>query len=117
MPTDLSVIDAAALIGVSRARVYQRVTGQPIHQAGRPLDGLLRPARRPGLKKDQLHLRVPLHAVLTWRAERVLAHEPVGDLPETLADAFATVLAQVRAAQAAPASPPAVIGFPMFRPF
>lgn len=79
-PDDLSVSEAAILIGVSRARVYQRITGYAKDgKAGRPLDVVVRTTNRPGTRLGR-QIRIPLASALAWRAERQASGLTVGQL-------------------------------------
>ena len=63
---DLSVAEAADFIGVSRARVYQRVTGTAgAWDAGRPLPSVLRETNRPGTKAGHQR-RISIADALAW---------------------------------------------------
>jgi hypothetical protein len=72
VPRDLSVIETATLVGVSRARVYQRITGKPALGAGRPL-----PVTVSGGVQ-----RVPIIEAMNWRMDRLAEGLPVGPLPD-----------------------------------
>jgi len=109
---DLSVAEAARLIGVSRARVYQRISGNAgSWDAGRPIEVVIRAAVSRGVKNGR-QLRVDVETALTWRAEREAAGLPVGPVPPALADYVIPV----------PPPPPAIIplsavGLPTVTPF
>jgi hypothetical protein len=111
--TDLSVAQAAKLVGVSRARVYQRITGYAgAGDSGRPIDALIRTTNRPGTRLGR-QFRVPLEAALEWRAERELQGLAVGPLPEGVT---APVVSDDPHALP-PDAQPLPIGLPVFRPF
>ena len=110
MPLDLSVTEAARLIGVSRARVYQR-TGSPAATSSRPIASATRddvPLRGVAVARGR-SLRIPLADALIWRAERAAQGLPVGPMPH--------------AAPSIPDAPsdqtpePSPVGLPSFRPF
>lgn len=113
---DLSVTEAAKLIGVSRARVYQRITGYAGHgDAGAPLSVTVQDG--PTRKK----YRVPIAIALTWRAERQANHLPVGPIPEHLVPAVSSALQPITLAPMHDADQPQVIsttvGMPGMAPF
>jgi hypothetical protein len=112
--TDLSVAETAKLVGVSRARVYQRITGYAgAGDSGRPIDALIRTTNRPGTRLGR-QMRVPLEAALDWRAERQLQDLPVGPLPDWYTES-PEVLDDPRTLP--PDAQPLPIGLPVFRPF
>lgn len=116
---DLSVAEAAKWIGVSRARVYQRITGYAGQgDAGQPLDVVVRTTHRPGTKMGR-QFRVPIATALKWRAERQARGLPVGVIPDGVSlEAPAASVAAV-----APPPPPtpdvsdAPVGMPTVSPF
>jgi predicted DNA-binding transcriptional regulator AlpA len=67
---DLSVAEVAAMVGVTRARVYQRINGET--GAGEPARrvGCLPSHRRALTTGGRMVTRVPLHAALAWRERR-----------------------------------------------
>ena len=67
---DLSVAEVAVLVGVTRARVYQRINGET--GAGEPARrvGCLPSHRRVLTPGGRMVTRVPLHAALAWRERR-----------------------------------------------
>lgn len=75
----MSVPDAARAIGVTPARVYQRLSGKP--RAGVPIIGsrVLDVSRKGKTPRTVLHVDVV--TVLQWRAQRLDAGEPVGPVP------------------------------------
>lgn len=98
----------ADLVGVSKARVHQRITGDPPLTSGALLEAEV---IRTGF---QLRYRVPLTAALAWRAERASAGQSVGalDTPELVNAAREWHDAQLRTTREA-----APVGLPNFRPF
>ena len=113
--TDLSVAEAATLIGVSRARVYQRITGYAGQgDAGQPLDVVVRTTRRPGTKMGR-QFRVPIQTAMAWRAERQANHLPVGPVPPAIAAALSTMPPQPIAP--APDAPVGAVGLPSVSAF
>lgn len=98
----------ADLVGVSKARVHQRITGDPPLRSGALLEAEV---IRTGF---QMRYRVPLTAALAWRAERATAGQPVGPLnsPEMLQAARDWHDAQLRTTRDT-----APVGLPNFRPF
>lgn len=83
---DLSVTETAALVGVSRARVYQRITGYAgAGDAGRAIDTVIRETGRPGTRRGQ-QMRIPLAVALQWRTEREAAGQAVGEIPAEVQD-------------------------------
>ena len=98
----------ADLVGVSKARVHQRITGDPPLASGAPLEA---ECIRTGF---QVRYRVPALAALAWRAERAAANQSVG----TIDDPALLALDRERIAQRErTTSAPPVIGLPTFRPF
>lgn len=100
--------EVADLVGVSKARVHQRITGEPPAASGAPLDA---EAYRVG---TQLRYRVPALVALAWRAERAAANQPVGPLTDAalLALDRERIARKERTTTQAPA-----VGLPNFRPF
>jgi hypothetical protein len=106
MPLDLSVTEAARLIGVSRARVYQRA-GATASTPSRPIASATRddvPLRGLAVARGR-SLRIPLADALIWRAERAAQGLPVGPVPHGVAET------------PAPVEPASSVGLPSFRPF
>lgn len=99
MSVYLTVAEAAAMIGVTRQRVQQR-----IHSIERPIPAAdtATPANRNGNRKA-----IPLETVLEWRAERQAAGQPVGPIPDRL----------IAAPPIEPPKPVIGIGLPTVRPF
>jgi hypothetical protein len=106
-PQYLSPSEVAEIVGVSKARVHQRITGEPRDTSGTALDAEL---VRTGLTT---RYRVPVDAALAWRAERAAQGLAVGPLSNELLAADRERMArQMRTTtQAAP------IGLPIIRPF
>lgn len=78
---DLTVTEAAAMIGVSRARVYQRITGQAgTWAAGKPLPAILVRSTSRGSKNGR-QMRVAFDLAMQWRQERLAAGLAVGPVP------------------------------------
>jgi hypothetical protein len=104
---DLSIAEAATFIGVSRARIYQRVTGRAGQwPAGRPLQSILRETKRPGTK-DGHQRRISIADALAWRMEREVKQQPVGPItPE-----MNSLLAKYREMTKPP------VGMPAINPF
>jgi hypothetical protein len=67
---DLSIAEVAALVGVTRARVYQRVNGET--GAGEPARrvGCLPSHQRAVTPGGRMVTRVPLQVALEWRERR-----------------------------------------------
>ena len=101
VPRDLSVIETAALVGVSRARVYQRITGFPDQGAGRPLAVVLQGGRQ----------RIPIAEAMRWRQERLAASFAVGPWP-AWGDAWARVAAALESSRVTGIGMPGMIGVP-----
>ena len=79
---EVSVAAAARMIGVSRARVYQRVASA-MTDAGnhsKPLDATIRAAGGRGTRAG-VQIRIELDVVMAWRDERIAAGLPVGAIP------------------------------------
>jgi hypothetical protein len=113
MPLDLSVTEAARLIGVSRARIYQRTNA--LHREGRLLPTQTRtdvPLRGVAVQRGR-QIRIPLADALVWRAERQAHGLPVGPMPHgvTLEDEG------IVAHDLPTTEPEPVVGLPTFRPF
>jgi hypothetical protein len=107
MPLDLSVTEAARLIGVSRARVYQRARADET-TASRPIASATRddvPLRGLAVARGR-SLRIPLADALIWRAERAAQGLPVGPVPH------GTPVAAPELPE-----PASSVGLPSFRPF
>lgn len=104
---DLSIAEAATFIGVSRARIYQRVTGRAGGwDAGRPLQSILRETKRPGTKAGQQR-RISIADALAWRMERETKQQPVGPITPQMD----SLLARYRELTTAP------VGMPTIQPF
>ena len=115
MPLDLSVTEAARLIGVSRARVYQRA-GATASTQSRPIATSTRddvPLRGVAVARGR-SLRIPLADAIIWRAERAAQGLPVGPLPHGT-----VVIGGDEPINPAAPEPlePAPIGLPTFRTF
>ena len=103
---------AATIIGVSRARVYQRVGQYHGWVPGKPLPSVPGATKRPGPTNSthgKAQLLVQLSDVLAWRAEREAAGLAVGPLPDELAEHILP--------EPPPLPSPDVIGLPTFRPY
>jgi len=100
---DLGILEVAALCGVTKARVYQRLA-DPID----PLPSVKRSVT-PGTRAIT---RVPLAAALAWRADRLEHGHAVGEAPFELLD-------QLLVPPPTPVliMPSIPIGFPRFTPF
>jgi len=114
MPLDLSVTEAARLIGVSRARIYQRTNA--LHREGRLLPTQTRtdvPLRGVAVQRGR-QIRIPLADAIIWRAERAAQGLPVGPLPHGT-----VVIGGDEPVNPAAPEPlkPAPIGLPTFRQF
>jgi hypothetical protein len=78
---DMTVTEAAKMIGVSRARVYQRITGQAgTWDPGRPLPAILVRSTSRGARNGR-QMRVDFSLALEWRQERLAAGLEVGPIP------------------------------------
>lgn len=107
---DLSVSEAAAYIGVTRARVYQRLTGYAgAWDAGRPLNSIVRDTGRPGTRNGR-QKRIAIEDALAWRTEREQAGLPVGPVTPT-------ILAALGAALNDPIATAPTVGLPAITPF
>lgn len=104
MQPELSVTEAAKIIGVSRARVYQRITGDA---GSRQLEASARPSKRRGHQKGKM-LQIALDVVLTWRAERLAAGLEVGPIPPEY---------QTHEPIPKPPAIPPIVGLPNLSPF
>lgn len=108
----LPVTVAAKLIGVSRARVYQRVTGASGGwSAGRPLEATATPSKGRG-HRNGTQLKIALDVALAWRDERIAAGETVGEIPPEYLDAAAR-----HAPAPKPPTIPRIVGMPNISPF
>lgn len=108
MAIELSVTAAAKIIGVSRARVYQRITGDAgTWDAGRPLEAVARPSNKRGHRNGKM-FQIALEVVLEWRAERLAAGLDVGPVPP-----------QYQSHEPIPKPPtiPPIVGMPNLSPF
>jgi hypothetical protein len=100
---DLGILEVAALCGVTKARVYQRLA-----DPNDPLPSIKR-AVTPG---HRMVTRVPTTAALAWRAERLAHGHAVGEAPLELLDQLL-----VPPAQPVLIMPSIPIGLPRFTPF
>ena len=100
---DLSILEVAALCGVTKARVYQRLA-----DPNDPLASVKR-AITPGTRAVT---RVPIEAALAWRADRLEHGHAVGEAPLELLD-------QLLVPPPAPIliMPSIQIGLPRFTPY
>jgi len=105
---DLSVAETARIVGVSRARVYQRIADYDGDNA-RSLEAVTRESKRPGTR-DGRQLRIPIAVALSWRAEREAAGQIVGVVPPEVSD-------QLLPPPPIPPSAEIPVGLPAFRPF
>jgi hypothetical protein len=110
MRDTLSASETAQLVGVSRARVYQRLDGWDLQS--RAIASVAEPSRH---AYTGVARRVPVAAALAWRTERLAAGAPVGPLPDWLAVRTSEPAAPVTVD--APDDAPAPIGLPSLRPF
>jgi hypothetical protein len=86
MSRHLTVPEVARIVGVSRARVYQRISGLAgSWVAGKPLDATPKKSNNRGAREGK-QLTISVEDVMTWRAERLEAGAEVGSLPPDLAD-------------------------------
>lgn len=74
---DLSILEVAALVGVTKARVYQRLA-----DLINPLPSL----KRVVTQGTRAVTRVPIEAALAWRADRFEHGHAVGPAPLELLD-------------------------------
>jgi hypothetical protein len=87
--TAIGVVAAAKLIGVTRARVYQRINGTTgAEENMRPQTRLasvqdVRISRTTG--KAQSITLIPVAAAMQWRTERIAAGLPVGPMLDNAA--------------------------------
>lgn len=108
MAVELSVAQAAKLIGVSRARIYQRITGDAGGwDAGRPLEATPRPSTGRGHRNGRT-LKIALDVALAWREERQAAGLEVGPVPPEYLDALPAPK---------PPAMPRIVGMPNLSPF
>lgn len=108
MQPELSVTAAAKIIGVSRARVYQRITGDAgSWDAGRRLEASARPSKSRGHRNGKM-FQIALDVVLTWRAERLAAGLEVGPIPPEY---------QTHEPIPKPPAIPPIVGLPNLSPF
>lgn len=100
---DLSILEVAALVGVTKARVYQRLAD--------PTDPLPS-VKRSVTQGTRAVTRVPIEAALAWRADRLKHGHAVGEAPLELLD-------QLLVPPPAPIliMPSIQIGLPRFTPF
>lgn len=108
MLPEIPVTAAAKMIGVSRARVYQRITGDAgSWDAGRPLEASVRPSKSRGHRNGKM-LQIALDVVLAWRAERLEAGLEVGPIPP-----------EYQSHEPIPKPPaiPPIVGLPNLSPF
>ncbi len=105
MSVEIAIADAARIIGVSRARVYQRARDAAA-MSSRPLPVHNRASRARGIR-DGRQWFLDLDDVLAWRAEREAAGLPVGPIPASIADHLVT----------APPPIPPIVGLPNLSPF
>jgi hypothetical protein len=98
---DLSVDEVAALCGVTKTRVYQRLADveHPLPCVKRAIGAGSRTVTR-----------VPINAALAWRAERLEHGQVVGPASLELLD-------QLLTPPVAPAATPPSVGLPRFTPF
>ena len=86
MVEHVGIAEAARIVGVTRARVYQRVNGVTGAGEGATRAGRLESVQelRMGKKGGQAHsvTVIPVAAVLQWRAERIASGLPVGPVPD-----------------------------------
>jgi len=86
MSRHLTVPEAARIVGVSRARVYQRISGLAGGWvAGKPLDATPKKSTNRGAREGK-QLTISVEDVMAWRAERIEAGAEVGPLPPELAE-------------------------------
>jgi hypothetical protein len=98
---DLAVDEVAALCGVTKTRVYQRLAD---------VENPLPCVKRAIGAGSRTVTRVPIHAALAWRAERLEHGQAVGPAPLELLD-------QLLTPPTAPAISPTSVGLPRFTPF
>ena len=70
---DLSIAEVAALVGVTRARVYQRVNGETGAGEWARRVGCLPSHKRAVTPGGRIVTRVPLSAAMEWRDRRKAA--------------------------------------------
>lgn len=86
MSRHLTVPVAARIVGVSRARVYQRISGLAGGWvAGKPLEATPKKSTNRGAREGK-QLTISVEDVMAWRAERMEIGAEVGPLPAELAD-------------------------------
>jgi hypothetical protein len=78
-PAPLTVTEVSLLVGVSRSRVYQRIHGTH-ENAGRPMPAIIDYTNKPGTRSGR-QILVAWDDAMAWRAERVEAGLPVGEVP------------------------------------
>lgn len=121
MSRDLTVAEAARIVGVSRARVYQRISGMAGGWvAGKPLDATPKRSSNRGARDGQ-QLTISVEDVMAWRAERMEAGADVGELPGHLAEWEVILpppqppIVPLTAKEPPPAAP--AVGLPIVSPF
>jgi hypothetical protein len=108
---DLSIPQVAALVGVTKARVYQRINGETGAGEVARRAGCLPSHQRALTPGARMVTRVPLDVALAWRAERMAQGHAVGEAPYELLD-------QLLAPPPVPTLPaPPSVGLPRFTPF
>jgi hypothetical protein len=114
---DLTVTEAAKMVGVSRARVYQRITGQAGGwDPGRPMPVILVPCTSRGARNGR-QMRIDFDLALEWRQERLTAGLPVGPIPDADPEDAVPPPPVKPPKTAEPASPVVPIGMPSVRIF
>ncbi len=114
---DLTVTEAAKMVGVSRARVYQRITGQAGGwDPGRPLPAILVRSTSRGARNGR-QMRVDFHLAMEWRQERLAAGLSVGPIPASDPEDAVPAPPPMPAKMTEPTEPVVTIGLPVVSPF
>ena len=104
------VAQAARMVGVSTARVYQRISESA---EGTRIPAVVVPRQRSDGRELAPRLRVDILTVLEWRRERELAGHEVGPV----APQFERFVVPVPPARPTPAELVGSVGMPSTRPF
>jgi hypothetical protein len=113
----MTVTEAAKMIGVSRARVYQRITGQAgTWDPGRPLPAILVRSTSRGARNGR-QMRIDFALALEWRQERLTAGLEVGPIPAADPEDAVPAPPVMPSKHDAMDEPTVTIGLPTLTPF